>query len=52
MFKILCMLRDLNKLRHITWTLDEEEGVLAVRIPLNDDDIKFVKDMQRLFEPV
>lgn len=52
MFKILCMLRDLNTLRHIDWKLEEEDGVLTVRIPVNEDDIKFVKDMQRMFEPV
>lgn len=52
MFKILSLLRDLNTLRHIDWKIEEDDGMIVVKIPVDQDDIQFVKDMQRMFEPV
>lgn len=52
MFKILQMLRDLNIQRVISWHVDEDESVIVVRIPIDEQDAKMIRDMQSLFAPV
>ena len=51
MFKILCLLRDLNALRAVHWYVASNNEELVVRIPLSEEDAKLVEDMQRLFAP-
>ena len=50
MFKILQMLCDLNIQRAISWHVNE--GVIVVRIPIDEQDVKMIRDMQSLFAPV
>ena len=49
MFKILSLLRDLVQLRTIQWELDEDNHEMVVRIPVDDEDIEFTRQMQQLF---
>lgn len=56
MFKILTLLRDLNTLRQIDWHVEHSDCAdprthhrLVVRIPVDDADLKFLKDMQAMF---
>lgn len=47
MFKILCLLRDLNALRTVRWDIEGDQ--MVVRIPVDAEDITFVRDMQAMF---
>lgn len=47
MFKILCLLRDLNSLRTVQWDIEGDQ--MVVRIPVDETDTKFVRDMQAMF---
>lgn len=55
MFRILSLLRDLmgttrSEGKTMRWWV-EDDNVLRVEIQLNQEDMKFVRDMQRLTEP-
>jgi hypothetical protein len=55
MFRILSLLRDLmmasRSMNHpMKWWV-EDDNVLRVEIQLNQDSMKYVRDMQRLVEP-
>lgn len=55
-FEILKHLRDINVLRTTNWDIRAEVAgqglVLHVDIPVSDEDVAFIRDMQAFFEPV